>query len=187
MDCNTTHFNKINSTLQKFKPILFNIINKHAAGLIFDLQHRIETSRTFNLANTNALSIDHPCYLLIHHACRSYDLILQLHRQKKARDTAFKEFIIPFMQELNSVIWTGRASNFKQWDTTQGITEKKKKRYHQFFKHDHKEISRINNNHPLSIPYDRSDGRLGLNAHIDGRLVIFYIQAIENPIGIISR
>uniref|UniRef100_U9U325 Uncharacterized protein n=2 Tax=Rhizophagus irregularis TaxID=588596 RepID=U9U325_RHIID len=90
--------------------------------------------------------------------------------KQKARDTAFKEFIIPFMQELNSVIWTERASNFKQWETTQGITKKKKKRYHQFFKHDRKETSRINianqtnlqsrRNHPLSIPYDRSDGRL---------------------------
>ncbi|CAB4427229.1 unnamed protein product [Rhizophagus irregularis] len=65
-DCSTTHFN---STLQKFKPILLNIINKHATGLIFDLQHKIETSRTFNLANTNALSIGHPCYLLIHQLC----------------------------------------------------------------------------------------------------------------------
>ncbi|PKY58234.1 hypothetical protein RhiirA4_429563 [Rhizophagus irregularis] len=39
---------------------------------------------------------------------------------KRGRDTAFKQFITPLMQDINTMIWRERAEKIKQWERLQG-------------------------------------------------------------------
>ncbi|CAB4433122.1 unnamed protein product [Rhizophagus irregularis] len=114
MDYVFNHITKIRDTLQNSKQFCL-IFYKHATGLTFDLRQRINDSLLFNIPNSNtssnALPITHPCYLLIHNfiPAELTTLFYNYIGNRHISDSAFHEFITPFIKELNSATCTERS------------------------------------------------------------------------------
>uniref|UniRef100_U9T7A8 Uncharacterized protein n=1 Tax=Rhizophagus irregularis (strain DAOM 181602 / DAOM 197198 / MUCL 43194) TaxID=747089 RepID=U9T7A8_RHIID len=150
--------------MTKHKKLLHNNIEKHAIGLTFDLERRLDTSPLFNIMSQ---ILDHsptnlPFYLLIHN-------------------------LIP--TELTSLLY--RHFNLERlrlfWELTLGITKLKKKYYYKF----HQRHTRSNKRQCPGSSADTTSFELlewpstATTSHalmkwltFDGRLVIFYTGEI---------